>query len=222
MNMDQHRSIKFPTNKPVVLSYHHYNNNNNNNNSNTSNRNKPTLLKKSNILINSSFISENNNHSSNNIINEETQNYDFPKSRPISAASRPKIMQKKNNYDQEIFTKFRLMKENKANQINEINEHSRPESAMKNCWQAPGPVLLNNVTLGLNLPNNKPTLLERYWKYNKIKKGEVLTNRCYDSEDGRYLFENKITSRNLVVIFLNLILDFMSYVQPHIYKMFQN
>jgi hypothetical protein len=220
--MDHHRSITFPTNKPVVLNYHHYNNNNNNI---TSNRNKPTLLKKSNILINSSFISE-SNHSNNNIGNEETQNYDFPKSRPISAASRPisaasrpKIMQKNNNYDKEIFTRFRLMTQDKTNQINEMNESTRPQSDMKNCWQAPGPVIINNVALGVNLPNNKPTLLERYWKYNKIKKGEVLTNRCYDSDDGRYFNKNII---NLPWLYIYLNLDFMSFVQHHIYKMFQN
>ena len=65
------------------------------------------------------------------------------------------------------------------------NENKRPQTATKTFWQPSGPVVLNNVSLGLNIQNNKPTLLERYWKYNKIKKSEVLTNRCYDSEDGR-------------------------------------
>ena len=152
--MDQHRSISITFPTNINIP----------NELNNQNRSSPNFLKKTNIVLNTSLLKEHNNN-----------NNDISKYRPKTAG--PKIMHKKQPQPHEdAILKYKLLKGNS-------NENSKPQT-VKTYWQSPGPVVLNNFSLDLNVPN-KPTLLERYWKYNKIKKSEILTNRCFDSDDGR-------------------------------------
>jgi hypothetical protein len=133
------------------------------------NSNENQILKKANIIINTTFENENN----------IKVHHNFLKSRPKSAA--PRIILHKQNFDHETLTKYKQM--SNPNNNNNNNNNPRPQTAKASLSN--GPIALNNITLTLNVPSKQPTLLERYWKYNKIKKGEILTNRCFDSDDGR-------------------------------------